>query len=1065
MPDISRLVIEIDSKGVLKATGDLEAFSRMSQKAGKGTDDLTKKMGALQLVVNRLPGPLKSVAAGLIGLASPAQAAVSAFFEIGDAAAKFVKESISAFADFEVIKTNLEVVMGSAEQANKTFDELRQMAGRTPFNTEQLAEAAIMLRQVGTSTKDLISTLTMLGDVSGGSSEKFNRIVQNYAQIQSKMSALSIDIDQFAMAGIPIYKTLEEIGVRGTATADDIQEAFRRMTGEGGQFFGAMEKGPKTIDGLKESLKGLKEQNKALWAEYNGLPDFVKNFYETQAAAISKHNEMLADQIELKKIAERKESGTATFIDYYREAELQIKHITDTMEGIQKNMASGLTHAYSGQSGSALVEWQRRLEIQNAIIERYQPMIDAHNQMVQAQAEYNAMLEKSDKEYRALQAKIDECYAKTHQGQEEAIENEIEWWRTEQQRMRYIKEYKYDGSELRVGQKQVGIEQEEYDKIEAIIQMLTDSRSKVNDELSEWQKIFKKTMNLSDTDAKQDWFKKQSTAISEFTKILATANDRMKILSATFGTDLTNSLEQTAAVWEQLASDMIMSGEWQADTEVFLQVAENAREARDALNEANFDAYISGLDRELDLLRMTTQEMEKQKLITECKITDEGKINQALTTQNLLRAEQDRINFLSSATGFSVEEVKGLNSEQLFEKKVHELEKRLKDALELSELKEVGLNDFSHAYIDELDRVEKAYEDLYKAVSSSNFIEIIGNLASQAASAGEWENLSDIYDQYGTLVTNFSSAMLAHKDKAKQERGKNYEEDIKECEKLIWLSKEELKIREFMERFGMDEKAAKDLFRFEKQIEQTEALRDALIQLKDAGLQLAASGLVTFAHDLGKAFQDGSNASSAFDSAIKNMLKSLIDAMPQLLLNVGLQLVSAGNWQMGLAFIGASGLMSFVSGLISDAQNNNNNDQLSQLNQIQQQISDLIKSQKEQEEYYLTKKRNIDSRALMNVNDAIITPQGVVHTHPEDFIIATKTPGALMNSAAAPVVYVNVINNTPDTVTTNESVDENGFRKIELIIEQTVRRGMASGAYDSSMDIMRQRRTGRKVNA
>jgi hypothetical protein len=240
MPDISRLVIEIDSRGVLKAAGDLDIFAQMGHKAEKSTDNLAKNFGAFQLVVNRLPGPLKSLASGLMGMVSPATAAASALLEIGDAAVKFVKQSVQAFGEYELIKVNLQQVIGSAEQAETTFADLRELAGRTPFSVPGVAQAATQLKQAGIATKDLTKTIEILGNVSGGSMERFNRIAWNYTQVLQKGVLDVRDQREFANALVPITAELKKMGVTGMATADDMVKAFQNMTAEGGMFFNAI---------------------------------------------------------------------------------------------------------------------------------------------------------------------------------------------------------------------------------------------------------------------------------------------------------------------------------------------------------------------------------------------------------------------------------------------------------------------------------------------------------------------------------------------------------------------------------------------------------------------------------------------------------------------------------------------------------------------------------------------------------------------------------------------------------------------------------------------------------
>ena len=144
---------------------------------------------------------------------------------------KFAGSMVEAAGKMEAIKTQLQVVTGSAKIADSTFRDLQQFAARTPFSIEGITDTAIQLMQVGVQAKDLQSTLTMLGDVSGGSQDKLNRIMMNYTQILSVGKASTMDIRQFAQANLPIYQELANVtGKSGEALQDMITNG--EITGE-----------------------------------------------------------------------------------------------------------------------------------------------------------------------------------------------------------------------------------------------------------------------------------------------------------------------------------------------------------------------------------------------------------------------------------------------------------------------------------------------------------------------------------------------------------------------------------------------------------------------------------------------------------------------------------------------------------------------------------------------------------------------------------------------------------------------------------------------------------------
>jgi hypothetical protein len=943
MPDISRLVIEIDSKGVLKATGDLEVFSKMGEKAGKSTGGLADKMGALQLIASKLPGPLKSVAAGLMGMVNPSTAVVGAFLEIGEAAVRYVQESVNAFAKFETIKTSLEVVTGSADQASRMFNDLQRASSRTPFSLQQYSEVAVMLKQSGMAAKDLIPTLEMLGNVSGGSAEKFSRIATNFAQISNVGKATSMDLRQFAMAGVPIYKMLEDVGRKGENSFEAISEAIKKATGEGGAFYNAMGKGSKTLESMKSQLTSLKEQYKALWAEASGAADISKSYYEEQIKRQINLNDELSKQIELqdildrkKDIEDRKKQGTSTleddyttFEDEYRGAEI---HIADLLSRIEKlNNYSG---AYSDKAKSIIPELQRQLEIYTSIIDTYGPLINYDKQHTAALERQVELLNKIKSSYTNSMDFVNEVYEQTQKGQAEKIQEQIEKLENiRNNQMKVEKGRQFDSS----------------------------------------TKTWKETEVMSYLGAEE---------IAKVDQALDYYKEKLKGLRAPFE-DWVKILAQATGYTEEIVNNL--GG---------LQTVEK------------YAAEVQSIQNTL--------------------LSQDGILIQALGLDELdvLESSADKVRAVLEAM---------LNSG-----------------------KWNGTEDSVQRLIEILGRLDKT-------VSDSRFKEFMDELRKETEYLDMPPKEQAIHNTKELLKSK--GIMNPTDEQAGQVLQATFERDEKKLqlqEESIWLSKEELRMRELIAQYG-DEANAKAIYQLEQQIEKTQALKDALEQLKEAGLQTTASGLVDFAHDLGKAFQDGTVSSDEFSGAIGNMLKSLIDAMPQLLLNVGLQLISKGQWGPGLAFIGASGLMSFVSGMIDDAEEQSKRDEADRLNRIMQQITDLINAQKQQEEYYQAKKRHIDSTAMMNVNDAIITPRGIVNTHPEDYIIATKHPENLMNGSAAQV-YVTIINNTSATVTKQESIDENGVRKLTVAIDNVINSGLASGRYDNAMNAMEQRRAGRRIN-
>jgi hypothetical protein len=271
------------------------------------------------------------------------------------------------------------------------------------------------------------------------------------------------------------------------------------------------------------------------------------------------------------------------------------------------------------------------------------------------------------------------------------------------------------------------------------------------------------------------------------------------------------------------------------------------------------------------------------------------------------------------------------------------------------------------------------------------------------------------------------------------------------------MSMKELAIEQLQIEYGISEQAAEQVYQAQNQIKIYETLRNLLQQMGEKSL----SSLIDMAHELGEAFQDGAISSNEFGEALGNMVKRIVDALPQLLLSAGLQLM-ATNWKLGLAFIAASGLASFVSGMISDTSKDGTEDQLAKLQKIQDAISNLIDQQKILEEYYFKKRQELNAKAAMNVNDLIVTPQGTWSTHPDDYIIATKSPQTL-NSEGGVQMNVKIVNNAGAVVTTQQGIGADGLNELLVMVDQRVQSNIASGKWDGSFAARENRTRGRNI--
>lgn len=344
----------------------------------------------------------------------------------------FSKSSLAAYSEFESVRTNLQIVLGDMELAASTFEELKELGAKTPFSVTGLTDAATQLVQTGTAVEDLTETLRLLGDVSGGSQEKFNRIVQNYAQIQSVGKTTAMDIKQFAMAGLPIYEELENLGVQGNATAEEINAAFKSMAGEGGKFFNGMAIQSETMAGKVSTLKDTWQEFQATFAENTGLGKAWKSVLDGITKAIESQIEVLnGDQTERNK---RIESGSYTTEDLIANYQQRINAIKTEIAKYDKYRTAVYNNTDVDYGEKTREDYL--IETATKIMELAEERTHFENEIAKAEKllslsgkpidDVETRVEEYNKEYNEMYSTVSEMFARTEQGKRKELQATLE---------------------------------------------------------------------------------------------------------------------------------------------------------------------------------------------------------------------------------------------------------------------------------------------------------------------------------------------------------------------------------------------------------------------------------------------------------------------------------------------------------------------------------------------------------------------------------------------------------------------------------------------------------------
>jgi hypothetical protein len=188
-------------------------------------------------------------------------------FAAGQAAAGALQSGFQGLVDREQIETSFEVIIGSSEKAKASLASLTEFAKTTPFELPQVQQAARSLLAFGISAEELEPTLRKLGDVAAGTNTPINELAEIFGKAKVQGRLFMEDINQLTGRGINVrtpimemlgLKTGEEFNKaveEGKVGFEQLSQAFQKLSGEGGQFFGLMEKQSQTLGGQLSNLK------------------------------------------------------------------------------------------------------------------------------------------------------------------------------------------------------------------------------------------------------------------------------------------------------------------------------------------------------------------------------------------------------------------------------------------------------------------------------------------------------------------------------------------------------------------------------------------------------------------------------------------------------------------------------------------------------------------------------------------------------------------------------------------------------------------------------------------
>lgn len=182
-----------------------------------------------------------------------------------DKAKDFVVQCVKVRGEMQALSAAFTTMLGSKQEADALLEQATEFAATTPFDLQDVATGAKQLLAYGTASEDIISEMEMLGNVASGLSQPLGDLVYLYGTLRASGRVTTMDIRQFAGRGIPIFEELSKVlGVTtgevnelvsaGKVSFEQIQQAFRNMTSEGGKFAGLLGSQSDLINGKVSNL-------------------------------------------------------------------------------------------------------------------------------------------------------------------------------------------------------------------------------------------------------------------------------------------------------------------------------------------------------------------------------------------------------------------------------------------------------------------------------------------------------------------------------------------------------------------------------------------------------------------------------------------------------------------------------------------------------------------------------------------------------------------------------------------------------------------------------------------
>jgi len=246
-------------------------FLQLQEKAKLALRQLNDQMVPYGQVVERTRGRIEKFGEGMaLQVAALAKqiSAISAAYAV----LSQIRQGIAGALELGRATKEFEIFTGSAQTAMALMSGLRNLAAETPLTMGASTQTVRTLLQYGVAQNQVLDITRRIGDISGGSTERIQRLALAMGQITGNGRLMGQELRQLVEAGFnPLSIISKQTGLdmmelrirmaEGRISAEDIRKALTTATSEGGRFADALKRiGEETPAGQLLKMRGELEK-------------------------------------------------------------------------------------------------------------------------------------------------------------------------------------------------------------------------------------------------------------------------------------------------------------------------------------------------------------------------------------------------------------------------------------------------------------------------------------------------------------------------------------------------------------------------------------------------------------------------------------------------------------------------------------------------------------------------------------------------------------------------------------------------------------------------------------